>query len=51
MSVIVNRLRSTEICDSWLHQCHTSHVRILSAIEEYVAPMPVKREPLFAHES
>ena len=48
--VIVNRLLPNEISDAWFNEWHTSQDKILHEIEEYFAPVPVKRVPLFAHE-
>ncbi len=49
-TVIVNRVLPTAIKDSWFSEWHTSQERVLTEIEEYFAPVPVKRVPLFAHE-
>jgi arsenite-transporting ATPase len=49
-AVIVNRVLPAEITDSWFNQWHHSQDGILHEIEEYFAPVPVKRVPLFAHE-
>ena len=40
----------TEVSDAWFNEWHTSQDKILHEIEEYFAPVPVKRVPLFAHE-
>jgi arsenite-transporting ATPase len=49
-SVIVNRILPAEIQDTWFNDWHRSQTEVLREIEEYFAPVPVKRVPLFAHE-
>jgi arsenite-transporting ATPase len=49
-SVIVNRVLPREVGDQFFAEWHTSHSRILEEIEEYFAPVAVKRLPLFTHE-
>ncbi|HEU5411947.1 MAG TPA: ArsA family ATPase, partial [Candidatus Acidoferrales bacterium] len=49
-TVIVNRVLSAEIKDSWFNEWHASQEKVLREIDEYFAPVPVKRVPLFAHE-
>jgi arsenite/tail-anchored protein-transporting ATPase len=49
-AVIVNRLLPAEVKDSWFSEWHMSQEKVLSEIEEYFAPVPVRRVPLFAHE-
>jgi arsenite-transporting ATPase len=49
-AVLVNRLLPAEIRDSWFNEWHSSQERLLAEIEEYFAPVSVKRVPLFAHE-
>src|SRR6202011_4653504 len=49
-SVIVNRVLPPEVRDSWFSEWHTSQDKVLQEIEEYFAPVPVKRVPLFEHE-
>lgn len=49
-TVLVNRLLPAEVIDSWFEEWHTSQDTILHEIEEYFAPVPVKKVPLFAHE-
>jgi len=49
-AVIVNRLLPHEVSDAWFSEWHSSQDKILHEIEEYFAPVPVKRVPLFAHE-
>ena len=48
--VIVNRVLPADVMDSWFNEWHTSQDKILHEIDEYFAPVPVKRVPLFAHE-
>jgi arsenite-transporting ATPase len=36
--------------DSWFSEWHTSQDKVLQEIEEYFAPVSIKRVPLFAHE-
>jgi arsenite/tail-anchored protein-transporting ATPase len=49
-SVIANRLLPTEVKDSWFSEWHVSQEKVLKEIEEYFAPVPVRRVPLFARE-
>jgi arsenite-transporting ATPase len=49
-TVVVNRLLPSEVRDTWFNELHTSQDTILHEIENYFAPVPVKRVPLFAHE-
>jgi len=49
-SVIVNRVLPPEVRDSWFSEWHTSQDKVLQEIEEYFAPVSIKRVPLFAHE-
>src|SRR5690349_17407229 len=49
-AVIVNRLLPIEVSDRWFNEWHASQDKILHEIEEYFAPVPVKRVPLFARE-
>jgi len=49
-TIIVNRILPAEILDSWFAEWHSSQGRIFSEIEEYFAPVPVKRVPLFRRE-
>ena len=49
-SVIVNRLLPDEVKDAWFSEWHASQERVLKEIEEYFAPVPVRRVPLFARE-
>jgi arsenite/tail-anchored protein-transporting ATPase len=49
-AVIVNRLLPNEVNDQWFNEWHISQEKILKEIEEYFAPVPIKRVPLFARE-
>jgi arsenite/tail-anchored protein-transporting ATPase len=49
-AVIVNRLLPRDVTDSWFAEWHTSQEKVLEEIEEYFAPVPVRRVPLFARE-
>ena len=49
-SVIVNRVLPPEVRDTWFSEWHTSQDIVLQEIEEYFAPVSIKRVPLFAHE-
>jgi arsenite/tail-anchored protein-transporting ATPase len=49
-AVIVNRVLPAEVMDEWFQEWHMSQDKVLQEIEEYFAPVPVKRVPLFAHE-
>ncbi len=49
-AVIVNRLLPRDVTDAFFTEWHTSQERVLEEIEEYFAPVPVRRVPLFAHE-
>jgi len=49
-AVIVNRLLPAEVNDPWFNEWHTSQDKTLRDIEEYFAPVRVRRVPLFARE-
>jgi arsenite/tail-anchored protein-transporting ATPase len=49
-TVIVNRLLPADVTDGWFKEWHKSQERVLNEIEEYFAPVSVKRVPLFEHE-
>jgi len=49
-TVIVNRVLPHEITDAWFNEWHSSQDNVLREVEEYFAPVPVRRVPLFAHE-
>jgi arsenite-transporting ATPase len=48
--IIVNRVLPASITDVWFEEWRSSQARIVDEIEEYFAPVPVKRVPLFMHE-
>jgi len=49
-TVIVNRLLAADVTDGWFKEWHKSQEKVLNEIEEYFAPVPVNRVPLFEHE-
>jgi arsenite/tail-anchored protein-transporting ATPase len=49
-SVIVNRLLPPNVVDAWFNEWHKSQERAVHEMEDYFAPVPVKRVPLFANE-
>jgi len=49
-TVIVNRVFSHDIRDSWFTEWLSSQDHVLKELEEYFAPVPVRRVPLFSHE-
>ena len=49
-AVIVNRLLPRDVKDAFFAEWHMSQEKVLEEIEEYFAPVPVRRVPLFAHE-
>ncbi|HXU22379.1 MAG TPA: TRC40/GET3/ArsA family transport-energizing ATPase [Verrucomicrobiae bacterium] len=49
-TVVVNRLLPSDVTDAWFTAWHKSQEGILREIEEYFAPVPVKRVPLFEQE-
>lgn len=48
--VIVNRVLPCEVSDAWFAEWRESQERTLREIEEYFAPVPARRVPLFTHE-
>src|SRR6266480_4831742 len=48
--IIVNRVLPDAITDAWFQEWRASQAKILKEIEEYFAPVLVKRVPLFTHE-
>src|SRR6059058_3150081 len=48
--VIVNRVLPERVTDEYFVEWRASQGRILQEIENYFAPVPVKRVPLFTHE-
>ncbi|HUI83693.1 MAG TPA: TRC40/GET3/ArsA family transport-energizing ATPase [Candidatus Binatia bacterium] len=49
-AVIINRLLPAAVVDGWFSEWHTSQDMIVHEMEDYFAPVPVKKVPLFAHE-
>jgi arsenite-transporting ATPase len=49
-AVIVNRVLPKEVRDTWFTEWHSSQDHILRETEDYFAPVPLVRVPLFAHE-
>src|SRR5271169_6195547 len=49
-SVIVNRVLPANVTDAWFNEWHSSQDTIVHEIEDYFAPVPVKKVPLFTHE-
>ncbi len=48
--IIVNRVLPEAITDAWFGEWRASQAKIVDEIEEYFAPVPIKRIPLFTHE-
>ncbi|HKW98676.1 MAG TPA: ArsA family ATPase [Bryobacteraceae bacterium] len=48
--IIVNRVLPEAVTDDWFREWRESQSKILHEIEEYFAPVVVKRVPLFVHE-
>jgi arsenite/tail-anchored protein-transporting ATPase len=49
-TVVINRLLPAEVTDVWFNEWHSSQDTIVHEIEDYFAPVPVKKVPLFTHE-
>jgi arsenite-transporting ATPase len=49
-NVIINRVLPREVSDAWFNEWHSSQEKILGEIEDYFAPVPTRRVPLFTHE-
>jgi arsenite/tail-anchored protein-transporting ATPase len=49
-TVIVNRVLPQDVQDTWFQEWLKSQGNILHEVEEYFAPVPVRRLPLFSHE-
>jgi len=49
-AVIVNRVLPAAVSDGWFDEWRASQAAVLKEIEEYFAPVPVRRVPLFSHE-
>src|SRR6516164_1646925 len=48
--VIVNRVLPERVTDNYFNEWHSSQDCVLREMEEYFAPVPLRRVPLFAHE-
>jgi arsenite-transporting ATPase len=48
--IIVNRVLPQEVTDIYFKEWRASQAKVLSEIEDYFAPVIVKRVPLFTHE-
>src|SRR5947209_15337500 len=48
--IIVNRVLPDTVTDAWFREWRASQAKIMEEIEEYFAPVAVKRVPLFTHE-
>jgi arsenite-transporting ATPase len=48
--IIVNRVLPLEVTDAYFQEWRVSQTAVLHEIEEYFAPVAVKRVPLFTHE-
>jgi len=49
-TVIINRVLPREISDAWFNEWRASQEKTLHEIEDYFAPVPARRVPLFTHE-
>ncbi len=49
-AIIVNRVLPEAVTDTWFDQWRASQAKVLDEIEEYFAPVAMKRVPLFTHE-
>jgi arsenite-transporting ATPase len=49
-SIIVNRVLPEAVTDTWFDQWRASQAKVLDEIEEYFAPVAMKRVPLFTRE-
>ena len=49
-TVVVNRVLPNEVKDIWFSEWHSSQDNVMRELEEYFAPVPVRRVPLFSHE-
>jgi arsenite/tail-anchored protein-transporting ATPase len=49
-SIMVNRVLPPEVNDAFFTEWRSSQTAILHEIDEYFAPVPVRRVPLFTHE-
>lgn len=48
--IIVNRVLPQTVTDAYFEEWRASQARVLTEIEAYFAPVPIKRVPLFTHE-
>ncbi|HLN02797.1 MAG TPA: TRC40/GET3/ArsA family transport-energizing ATPase [Bryobacteraceae bacterium] len=48
--IIVNRVLPHAIKDAWFEEWRASQAKVMQEIDEYFAPVAVKRVPLFTHE-
>jgi arsenite-transporting ATPase len=48
--IIVNRVLPHAIKDEWFEEWRASQAKVMQEIDEYFAPVTVKRVPLFTHE-
>ena len=49
-TIVVNRVLPDEVQDGFFTQWRATHAAVLREIDEYFAPVPVRRVPLFADE-
>jgi arsenite-transporting ATPase len=49
-TVVVNRVLPADVRDAFFSEWHASQEQVLHEIEDYFAPVPVKRVPLFSRE-
>ena len=48
--ILVNRVLPDTVTDTYFREWHASQGKVLKEIDQYFAPVPVKRVPLFMHE-
>ena len=48
--ILINRVLPDVVCDTFFAEWRASQQAILGEMEEYFAPVPVRRVPLFTHE-
>jgi arsenite-transporting ATPase len=49
-SILVNRVLPSEVHDAFFAEWRTSQQSVIHEMDEYFAPVPVRRVPLFTHE-
>ncbi|HZT37042.1 MAG TPA: ArsA family ATPase [Bryobacteraceae bacterium] len=49
-SILVNRVLPSEVQDAFFSEWRTSQQSVIREMDEYFAPVPVRRVPLFTHE-